>query len=43
MAEKLWCIVDAPVSQSTPIEGLENMTFEAAEEFAKVFRHQEEN
>ena len=36
MSEKLWCIVDASVSQSTPLDGLENLTFEAAEEWVNT-------
>jgi hypothetical protein len=33
MAEQLYCIVDATVSQSEPLEGLTNMSFEAALEW----------
>ena len=36
MSEKLWCIVDASVSQSQPLEGLENLTMEAAEEWVSA-------
>ena len=33
MAEQLYCIVDATVSQSEPVEGLVNMSFETALEW----------
>jgi len=44
MAEKLWCIVDASVSQIIPLEGMENLTIEAAEEWVsanQVFMEEE--